>query len=272
MAYPTAGYEGTVTSWAGTANTQLLANLKSHTASINISGGSADRTPFVPTANTAQMGGGLRSWSGFIRARYASTPLVGYLGSVTFASGDVLWVQRWAMTIAAKELEFSTMGSTATGAGWMAYRPGLLSWRGNYEGFLDSATQTTLPFPPATAPAAATFTLTTSHTLAGTILIDPLGIDQNVQDMNKKHVRFVGSSTLTSAGASNLFAAGAVAVPDWDSTGTDGIPDTDLVLTQSTGRTLTVPAFWTSISISVDPKAYTDVTINFRGAGALTPA
>lgn len=272
MAYPTVGYEGAVTSWAGTANTQLLANIKPYAATLNIQGNVDDRTPFSPTANTMQMGGGLREWGGLIRARFASTPLVGYTGGVTFSSGDVLWVQRWAMTISAAVLDISSMGSTATGAGWKAFRPGLLAWRGNYDGLLDSGTATVLPFAPQTAPASATFTIATSQTLSGTILIDPLGLEFSVGELNKKGVGFVGSSTLTSAGASNLFAAAAVAVPDWDTSGSDGVPDADLVFTASSGRTFTGPAFWSQVAVTVDPQRFTEVAITFKGAGALTPA
>lgn len=272
MSVPTLGIEGAVTSWTGTANTQLLTNLKCYGATLNVQGNTSDRTPFSPTANTMQFGGGLREWSGTIRARFATTPLVGYTGAVSFASGDVLWVQRWSMDISAASLDITSLGSTATGAGWKSFRPGVLSWRGSYEGLLDSGTATTLPFTPQTAPASATFTIATSQTLGGTILIDPLGLTFNVGDLNKKSVSFVGSGTLTSAGSSNMFAAGAVAIPDWDTSGTDGVPDSDLVFTASSGRTFTGPAFWTGISVTVDPASFTEVSINFKGAGALTPA
>lgn len=272
MGYQTIGIEGAVTSWTGTVNTALLAAIKSHSARITIDGGTGDRTPFAPTNSTAQYGGGLRSWSGTITARLGSTPLVGYNGLVTFSSGDVLHVQKWNMAIAAGELDATALGSTATNAGWKSFRPGHLNWSGGYEGLVDSGTATVLPFSPDTAPASATFQLLTSNTLAGTILYSQQGIEIPVGDLNRKSYSFVGSSTLTAAGSANLFAAGTVPTPEWDTSGTDGVADTSLVLAAASGRTFTGAAFWTSINVAVDPKAYTVVTVNFRGSGALTPA
>jgi hypothetical protein len=45
-----------------------------------------------------------------------------------------------------------------------------------------------------------------------------------------------------------------------------------LVLTAATGRTYTGPAFWRQITIDVDPGAYTNVSIDVQGAGALAVA
>lgn len=271
MGYPTVGYEGALTSWASTNNTALLANMKPYSATFNIPEGVADRTPFAPTDNTAQFGGGLREWSGTIRGRYASTPLVGYLGNIAHSGGDILYVEKWALQISALVHKFTGLQSTATLAGWESFRPGLIEWKGSYDGFLDSATTPVLPQTPQTAAAAATLTLTTSNTFAGTILVNNLTLASSPRDLNKKGISFMGSSTLTAAGSANLFAAGAVTTPEWDTTG-DGVSDSTMVFTLSSGRTLTGAAFWTEISVTVDPKAFTEITVNFRGSGALTPA
>ena len=93
-----------------------------------------------------------------------------------------------------------------------------------------------------------------------------------VDDLNRVDYDLVMDGALTAVGSGNLFAAGAVGLPDWDTSGSDGVPDATLVFTASSGRTLSGPAFWSNITIDVDPTTYTTVTVAVQGAGALTVA
>lgn len=270
----TLGLEGIVTSWAGTANTVLIGAIGEHTCNISVDGGTADRTQYVASLSSMAYGPGLRSWNGSIKGRYigAGTAQVGYLGAVTYASGYTYHVQDWSAGIKAKSLDITAYDASATAAGWRQFRPGLLSIDGRYNALVDSANAIVMPTAPGTASAAATFTLTTGVTLAGNILPSQIGVVIPVGDLNKVAYSWVMDGALTAAGSNNIFAAGAVGLPDWDASGTDGVPDTTLVVQAASGRTYTGAAFWTSINIDHKPGSYIDVTVNFQGSGALTPA
>lgn len=268
----TLGLEGIVTSWTGTANTALIGAITEHTATLNIDGGTADRTGYVASLSSMAMGPGLRSWSGSIKGRYsgAGTAQVGYLGAVTYASGYTYHVQGWSAAIKSKALEITAYDASATAAGWKQFRPGILSIDGKYDALVDSANAIVLPTAPGSASAAATFTLTTGVTLAANILPSAIGVTVPVGDLNKVAYSWVADGALTAAGSNNIFAAGAVALPDWDTSGTDGVPDATLVFQAASSRTYTGAAFWTSINIDHKPGSYIDVTVNFQGSGALT--
>lgn len=276
--YPTIGYEGSVTSWAGTANALLLSKSSQYEATLNVDGGITDRTEFAAgsTVPFKSFGVGLRSWSGSIRARIllGGLPPSGYLGAITYASGYTLFPQGWDMTIACAPTDITGLGTAATVAGWKQSRPTQIEWSGSYNTLVGNTTALTAALPPApnTAAAAATFTLssTAPTNFSGTIHHGPTGLHIPVADKNTLNFGFQGSSTLTAAGLENVIAAGAVAVPTWDTTG-DGIADCDLVFTTSTGRTVTGPAFWTALKFTVTPAEYLLFDIDFQGAGALTP-
>ncbi len=278
--YPTLGLEGSVTSWVGTANALLLSKTNQYAATINVDGGLLDRTAFAvgSTVPFTSHGVGLRSWSGTISARIllGGLPPSGYLGSITYASGYTILPQGWDLAINSNVVEITALGTTATIAGWKQFRPGQLTWSGNYRTLVGNTTALTaaLPFAPNTAAASATFTLSSTGptTLAGTIHHSPASFGIPVGDKNTIGFGFTGSSTLTAAGGENPIAAGAVALPEWDLTSSDGIADTTLVFTTSTGRTLTGPAFWSSLSFKCEPADFLQLDIGFQGAGALTPA
>lgn len=276
MAGPSIGASGLVTSWTGTANTALIGALDEHTISLSIDGGTADRTPFTSGGlSFARSGQTMRSWTGTIngRARLGGSPPSGYLGAVTFASGYALLVKSWEMTIETAAQDISAFGSTATLAGWKTFRPQYLKWGGSYSAMIDETTALVLPVAPNTAAAAATFKLgeasAVAQTLAGNILVSNLGVNIKVDELNMATFAFMGDDTLTAAGASNLFAAGAIGTPDWDTSGSDGVPDTTLTVQAASGRTYAGPAFWQSISMSITPDNFIDVAIQIQGAGAL---
>src|SRR5882672_5440517 len=122
------GLEGIVTSWAGTNNTILIGAMTEYSATLNINGGTADRTGYVASLSSMANGPGLRDWSGTIKGRYsgAGTAQVGYLGAVTYASGYTYHVQDWSATIKAKEGRITAYDASATAAGWKQFRPGVL--------------------------------------------------------------------------------------------------------------------------------------------------
>ena len=275
MAAPSTGMTGLVTSWVGTANTALLAACDEPSFTLNIDGGVQDRTAFAAGLTTTRAGATIRGWSGTItgRARLGTSPPSGYLGLVTFAGGYATHVNSWDMQITCKPLEITSWTLAATAAGWRSFMPGILGWGGSYSALIDVTTALANPFAPNTASSAATFKIgeasAVAQTLAGNIYPSALSIAAAVADLNTVQYSYVGDSTLTAAGASNLFAAGAVGTPDWDTSGSDGVPDADLILQASSGRTYTGPAFWTSIGIRVQPAGWTEISIGFQGAGAL---
>lgn len=267
----TLGLEGIVTSWAGTNNTTLIGAITEHTCQLNIDGGTADRTGYVASLSSGAMGPGLRSWSGTISGRFSGsgTAEVGYLGGVTYASGYTYHIQGYKISVKSKALDITAYDASATAAGWRQFRPGILEWSGSYDALVDSANAIVLPTAPGTASASAVFTLTTGKTLTGNILPSQIGVSVPVGDLNKLAFSFVGDGAFTSAGTNSIFPAAAVAIPDWDATGTDGIPDTTLVFQAAASRTFTGAAFWTGISITHAPGKYIDVEVTFQGSGAL---
>jgi hypothetical protein len=276
MGYQTIGLEGTITSWAGTNNATLIAAITEHTCQLNIDGGTADRTGYAASLSSMAMGPGLRSWGGTISGRFSGsgTAEVGYLGAVTYAAGNVLHVTDWKLDVKAKELDITTYNASTTAVGWKSFRPGILNWSGSYGTLVDSGVAPTLPSAPGVASTSAVFTITTGKTLTGNILPSQVGLAIPVGDLNKLSYSFVGDGAFTSAGANSLFPAAVVALPMWDETSGDGVADTALVFKSNTGTggTFTGNAFWTGISITHKPNAYIDVSVTFRGSGAMTPS
>ena len=272
MGYATVGITGAVTSWSGTANTTLINAIGAHTASLSVSGNSADRTAFAGSLTSVGMGPGLRSWTGSISARFPTTAVNGIAGALAVSGGYALHIRSWALTIAAKALDITAFGATATTNGWRSFRPGLLSISARASAFVDSGTGIALPPTTSASAAAATFTLDGTRSFTGNVLYSASSPSIKVDDLNTVDFDMVFDGAVTAVGASNIFAAGAVGLPDWDASGSDGIPDTTLTLTADTGRTYAGPAFWNSIAISVDPAAYTTIEIGVQGAGALTAA
>lgn len=282
MGQMTIGSEALVTSWAGTNNTQLLSVLGKAAVTFDMQGNPPDRTQFAGSIVNTSYGPGLASWTGTISARFLTSSLAytGYAGSLAIGGTDMTttWIKSYKLSLRSQAFDTTSFGSTATTAGWMSFRPGLITASGSYELMLDSAAGIKPPFLPAASSFSslptATFSLTSVNTLAMSIVPQGVGVNLNVGALNAGTVSFMGSGAITAAtsGDTNMFDAGTLTLPDWDASGTDGVCDTTLICQASASRTYTGAAFWTSIDISVDPKAYTDVQIGFQGSGALVPA
>lgn len=272
MAGPIIGYQGIVTSWAGTANTALIGAIGEHTATLNISGGTADRTQFAASLVGTSMGAGLRSWEATLSARLLTSGAaqIGYLGSVAISGSDAytLHGRRWSMNFNVNAIETPEFGSTAVVAGWTQFLRGLMDVTGDYTVLVDDTTALKMPFTPTTSLPTGTFTLNTGNTLAGELIPTALNIGEPVNSIAEATYGYKLNGTLTAAGTGNLFAAGSVALPDFDY----ATPaNNNLVFTMASGRTLTGPGFWKSLSISVDPAQYIDIGLTIQGYGALTP-
>ena len=270
---PILGYQGTVTSWAGTANTALIAALGEHTATININGGTADRTQFGASLVGTSAGAGLRTWDINLTARLltSGSAQVGYLGAVAVSGSDMytLHGRRWSMNFDVVAQEEPELGSSAVVAGWSQFLRGMMTVTGEYEVLVDDTTVLKLPFTPTTSLPTGTFTLNTGNTLAGEIIPTALNIEEPVNGIVKARYGYRLNGALTAAGTGNLFAAGSVALPDFDY----GTPaNNNIVFTAASGRTFTGAAFWRSIGITVEPSQYIEVSVVAQGYGALTVA
>tara|TARA_Y100000310_G_scaffold323661_1_gene384375 strand:+ start:232 stop:597 length:366 start_codon:yes stop_codon:yes gene_type:complete len=115
---------------------------------------------------------------------------VGYGGNVTFASGYVVHVRSWTLDYEGEALEVTDFGD----AGVAAYIPGVKRWSGSYECVLDDTTVTVAP---GAAAASATFTIATSQTLGGSIIVTAVRYSVDTQGLAIVTFDFQGSGALT---------------------------------------------------------------------------
>ena len=248
------GATGSVTSWAGAANTLLIATSSAPSSfTINYSADEMDTTGFAAT-NSMTAIAGLKTWSGSISTRYQAAQ-IGAAGSVTYASGDVLNTNAWQMSMASAAKE-----TTAFGASVKSFIPSLLNWSGSYSGYYDGTTALTgLGVDP---PAAASFALDGTRSLIGAITITSQSVSSSPAEVVTVQQGFKGSGALAGLGASGFFAASEVLIPVVGS----------LVLSSSTGQTFTGNAFWTSLTVVCPVAGLVTMEIGFQGTGALTIA
>lgn len=260
----TVGYSGVVTSWAGTPFdvTKFL------DASVNFSvdGEELDVTGFGSSLEAMTYIPGLRAWSAQMSGWFpAAGALTGHAGNVSW--GDSTYatnVREWSLDIAAAEHDVTVFDGA--GVVWRSFVPGLYSWSGTYNAFIDSSTALTVPTAAAGTLGTVTLKLTedggTDRTFSGAAMIRQVSGAIPVNGVNTANYAFRGSGALTSAGTNNIIASGAVAKPAVGS----------LVFQAASGRTYTGNAFATSVQVQVAVDGATQITVNARGSGALTPA
>lgn len=258
----TAVTTGLVTSWAGTQNTALIQSASGpYEFTLNMEAPTEDVTPFNGSGVTFTSNiPNIRSWSGSITTRF-TTALIGSSGLVTFGSGYTANTRAWTLDLTNDAKDTTVFNGS--GVTYRTFVPGLLSWGGTYETYVDNTTA--LVFPGASA-ASATFKLVedgaTDRTLAGNIIASSVPVTVQVGELPTATFTYVGSGTLTAAGSANFFPSGAIVAPETGS----------LVLQSYTSRTYTGDAFFTSVSISCAVDGVITATINFQGTGALTIA
>lgn len=277
MAAPTFGHQGSIVSWSGTQNTQLIGVIPSHTANLTMDGGTGDRTGYAASLSSRLHGPGLKSWGGSFTGRMISTslPQIGaYAGNIAFGGSDMYnsHIQSYSITIKADEHQFNDYNASATTGGWASFAPGLLSLSGTYEALIDATAPLEDMFTQATSLPTGTFTLTSGNTIACSVIPTQLSAAVQIGQFNKVTYGFQSSGAMTVATGDdkNIFDAGTLAAPEWDND-SDGVADRTLTMAAVTGsRTYAGAAFWTSININHNPAAYTEVSVTFRGSGALT--
>ena len=115
-------------------------------------------------------------------------------GTVTFATGYVLYSDTWALSGEGDEHDVTDFTST----GWKEFLMGLKEWSGSYTAFVDDTTQLD-----ANAnwfggdAAAAVFDMDGTRTFTGSILIKSFSVDTSVGDVIKVTFNFRGTGTLT---------------------------------------------------------------------------
>lgn len=257
------GITGSVTSWAGSAfNGSLLTGSRPAQFTLNMTGEDIDTTAFADSGIQTHIKG-LSSWAGQFTAQLAE-PAIGNLGLVTFSAGYTTNLNAWSI-----QANQQSVGPVTAFAGTEhAYIPGTIDWGGTFSGFIDGTTALTA-VGNSSEPASATFKFAekgaTDNTLSGSIFTTALNATVQPTAANAVSYSFRGSGALTQSSPSAgtpIFTAGALPLT----------AATSLVLTCSTGRTMTGSAFWTSISINCAVAQAVTVTVGFQGTGALAIA
>ena len=256
------GITGDITSWPTGTNAQLAGTgVTNRKATINLEAEEFDSTAFDTTGMSSFIKG-LKSWSVECEALLKVIDHGGGgNGLVTYAAGYTTNIKSWTMDIVRQSHDSTIFTDTVK-----TYAPGLISWGGTYDGFLDDTTVMTEPGN-SSEPATGTFKYqekgATDSSLAGSIFTTRGSATSDPGALNVVSYTYRGSSTLTqstpSAGV-GIFAAGAIA---------NTVADT-LTFTASTNRTFAGSAFWEKVSIKCGVGGLVTVNWTARGSGALT--
>jgi hypothetical protein len=194
--------------------------------------------------------------------------------NVTFGTGYVQYVNAFSIDINWPEVDITSFTSVAS-TGWRTYMPGGVGmWSGSWTCKADNATA--LSMPSVGAAAAATFKFYedgTDPSLQGTIGTPKLSQKVKVGDYSEVTYSFSGSGDLAQNAGSTLpgltAATGNITKPTWNIGGTSS-PDNLCVLSVTSSRKYTFPAFWTKLSLSWKPDDVVRVSGTLRVAGAIT--
>lgn len=281
MGQATIGANGLVTSWGSSGDdVYQLINGGMDCAEITFDDSSdvLDDTAFNGSGVSAMtQKAGLRSWTATITGFYPKTSKkVGNGGLVTFASGDVVHIKSWDMTIENSEYEITEFsGSNVTEK---LFRPGPYKWSGSFEGYVDSAAAASRVTAAGTAASSATFKISeegaTDSQLAGNIFVNGLNVGIAVGSLNSKRYSYTGSGTVahtfpTGLGLLSTTSPYTIVPSAWDAD-SDGVPDRTLTWQAYSGRTYAGAAWWKSIQITVGVGDLIKVVVSVRGAGAVT--
>lgn len=281
MGQATIGANGLVTSWGSSGDdVYQLINGGMDCAEITFddSADVLDDTAFSGSGVSAMtQKAGLRSWTATITGFYPKTSKkVGNGGLVTFASGDVVHIKSWDMTIENSEYEITEF--SASNVTEKLFRPGPYKWSGSFEGYVDSAAAASRVTAAGTAASAATFKISeegaTDSQLAGNIFVNGLNVGIAVGSLNSKRYSYTGSGTVahtfpTGLGLLSTTSPYTIVPSAWDGD-SDGVPDRTLTWQAYSGRTYAGAAWWKSIQITVGVGDLIKVVVSVRGAGAVT--
>ena len=272
-----AAINGLTADVAWTGYTGLYASvgyLKPYAFSLDVQGGVFPTTGLNgATTITATNSALPYSWGGSLTCRGINPPQSGYSGNVSWGSGNYSTnVREWTCDVAWGEKETTAFTGSAVNA--KTFIPLLASWGGTFAGYIDDTTALELPTLPNGTLQALTLKLfeagATDDELAGAAAVTQMGADTGVETGGDFSYGYTGSGTLTATGVG--YTVNTSGIFD-DTTGALLTPTAgSLVLTAATSRTYTGNAFPTGVSWRVGVAEAIEVTINFRGTGALTIA
>lgn len=261
----TIGVTGEVSSWIGTVNAAVLAQMKPAAFTLNQTAQEFDTTGYDASDNLVIASTylkGLRGWSGTMEG-FHSTPVAGTVASISGTSYSAN-ARSWDIQIECDAKDVSAFTQTNN---WRTFLPGLQRWSGSYECLVDDTTPITpvLGSADGTAePLTGTFTMSSGNTWAGSIFTTGASITSRVGDLNVVRYTFRGSSDLTVAGTAALFAA---------NNGTQAaMANGTLTMLMATGRSMAGSAFITRAALTCTQGDVTRVSLAFQGSGALTHA
>lgn len=235
-------------------------------------------------ATARKMRQGLRDWRADISARYPAVNRdIGARSVLTVGGTARSFVQSGRLSIRAPSFDITSSTSAAIStdaASWRYFRPStLIEWDASFECEVDQGTAMTVPESSNTVLSSYTaFSLklcedgASDPTLAGTAFINAMthDADTSTPGPQKMSYQMSGTDAITATSGSALaaiFAAGAVAIPLWDTT-------KNLVWYAQTAapRSWTGSAFWESVEFTWQMDQPLEVRFGLRGTGPLTPA
>lgn len=258
------GINGLVTSWGGTANTQLIVTGMSPSSfSLDISADELDSTTYAASLVQASYTKGMRTWTGTIESQ-RKTAAIGNTGSVTFSPGYTTNVVSWDVTFEAEMRDATIFGSTDTTNRWLQFLGGLIRVSGTYEALVDDTTAVAMPAG-SSEPATLTLLVASGQSFAVSGFTTRLNVRSAANELNTASYSFRGSGNVTVAASGDVMpfdAGSSIATP----------VSGELILQATTGRTYTGNALWRRVRMQCPVAGLITHTVDVQGTGALTPA
>lgn len=279
MGFPVGGELAKLTSWGAGGASDVLqlvgtaCRCVEFTPSIN--GAALDITPLDASAVSRAITPGLNQGDTRLRLLYPQTaPTVGNVCYMTLAAATATRMQSFNLQLSVNALDITEFAATAPQ--WRRFRPSdFVTWRGGFEVMQESSAAAMAVALPGASSVAAEFYIgyvsgSDYHKFSGNIHRIQRSGTVKRGDKIIHNFTFEGTGNLTSAVAGSTYPAilpaGTVDTPDWDATGTDGVPDVSLILQYYTSRTITVPAFWRDINIRARYDGLVEVDVTAQWA------
>lgn len=206
---------------------------------------------------------GLNSWRGTLEA-YSPNVDTGVEGLVTWATGYTANVYEWSLNVTIQEHDVTTFQSGVDEPSSKIFILGRYTYSLELGAYADSSTQI-VSLPKVSDPAA--ITLRYEDSLADgqfdcSSIINNQNVTVDPNTPNGLRISCVGHGALSSTGTTPIIPSGAYDVGDFRT----------LVLTETTGQTLSGSAAITSINFRCNVQEPMRLTVGFRGTDDLTPA
>jgi hypothetical protein len=191
---------------------------------------------------------------------FQATPINGIAGSISGAAYTTS-IQRYNLSLRAQPIDTTAWPITSQ---WRTSSPGLVEWSGNYDAIVDTSTSITEAGSSTEPLSNVTFTVASGQTFVGTLFTTNAQVVSRVGDLVVVRYSFDGTGHLQSVGSSNIIpAASTLATPIAGSLKLKAHEG------GGTDKEYTGDAFWTEISLTVDPATVVSVRVRYQGTGAL---